>query len=216
MTRHSPVHSKLLTAAARTALSPLGLIQKGRSRIWLDDHQWWLCVVEFQPSSWARGSYLNVGCMWLWCVQDYISFDLGYRVEPFVEFRDEEQFETLAGNLINGAVQEVKRYRLMFPNVASVCNYYLSQEVEDGWPTYHAAVACGLANKPHAARAHFEKFMKVRASTGWLANAQEDANHLASLVDTGEFRDVIANRVRQTRKIQKLAVGTDINFGGSS
>jgi hypothetical protein len=31
-------------------------VQKGRSRIWLDDHGWWIAVVEFQPSDWARRS----------------------------------------------------------------------------------------------------------------------------------------------------------------
>jgi hypothetical protein len=41
-------------------LTPLGLTQRGRSRLWLDDHGWWLIVVEFQPSAWSRGSHLNV------------------------------------------------------------------------------------------------------------------------------------------------------------
>src|SRR5256885_11111558 len=54
-------HSKLITAAAREILRPLGLFQKGRSRVWLDDQGWWLGVVEFQPSDWSKGSYLNVG-----------------------------------------------------------------------------------------------------------------------------------------------------------
>lgn len=80
----------------------MGLSQKGRSRIWLDDQRWWLCVVEFQPSSWSRGSYLNVGCMWLWPVRDDISFDEGYRVEEFCEFRDEAQFEAAAGSTFSG------------------------------------------------------------------------------------------------------------------
>src|SRR5687767_4381931 len=81
MAEQTPIHSTLITAAAREILRPMGLFQKGRSRTWLDDQGWWVCVVEFQPSSWSRGSYLNVGCMWLWGVKDYISFDEGYRIE---------------------------------------------------------------------------------------------------------------------------------------
>jgi hypothetical protein len=30
-------HTKLLNAAAREVLAPLGAVQKGRSRTWLDD-----------------------------------------------------------------------------------------------------------------------------------------------------------------------------------
>lgn len=33
----APAHSRLITAAARTHLRPLGCVQKGRSRVWLDD-----------------------------------------------------------------------------------------------------------------------------------------------------------------------------------
>jgi hypothetical protein len=110
------VSLKVLTNAARKVLRPIGLVQIGRSRTWLADHGWWLCVVEFQPSSWSQGSYLNVGCMWLWCVKDYISFDEGYRVGPFSEFRDEPEFEVAADQMAESAAQEISRYRKLFPD----------------------------------------------------------------------------------------------------
>jgi hypothetical protein len=40
--------------------------QKGRSRLWYDDHQWRAYLIEFQPSAWSKGTYCNVGLMWLW------------------------------------------------------------------------------------------------------------------------------------------------------
>ena len=88
-------HSRLITAAAREVLRPLGLFQKGRSRTWLDDRGWWLGVVEFQPSSFSKGSYLNVGAMWLWHrTIKHIQFDVGHRVADvgYVEFESEAQF----------------------------------------------------------------------------------------------------------------------------
>jgi hypothetical protein len=78
LSRQHP-HTKLINAAARETFQPLGLVQKGRSRMWRDDRAWWLGIVEFQPSSWTRGSYLNVGVNWLWNVKDWHSFDFGYR-----------------------------------------------------------------------------------------------------------------------------------------
>ena len=80
MSRRHP-HTKLINAAARETLRPLGLVQEGRSRTWLDDRAWWLGIVEFQPSDWTRGSYLNVGVSWLWNVKDWQSFDYRHRVD---------------------------------------------------------------------------------------------------------------------------------------
>src|SRR4051794_39139422 len=104
-----PLHSKLLTAAAREVLGPMGLVQIGRSRIWLDDQTWWLCAVEFQPSSWSRGTYLNVGCCWLWHVKDYVSFDLGNRVADagYTAFKNEAQFAAAARKYAQRAAIEV-------------------------------------------------------------------------------------------------------------
>jgi hypothetical protein len=90
-------HARIITLAARTALRPLGLRQKGRSRLWIDDHGWWLVNVEFQPSSWRKGSYLNVGEQHLWCERDYFIFERHERPASgaaFIEFtNDETTFE---------------------------------------------------------------------------------------------------------------------------
>ncbi|MDG5809477.1 hypothetical protein P9869_44140 [Streptomyces ossamyceticus] len=48
MADRSPV-LRIITSAARESLKPLGLAQRGRSRLWIDDHGWWLGVVEFTP-----------------------------------------------------------------------------------------------------------------------------------------------------------------------
>ncbi len=104
-------HNKLIAQAARAVLGPMGLRQQGRSRIWLDDNGWWLGVVEFQPSSWSKGSYLNVGACWLWHpgAEPGISFDLGHRVEGHVPFRNEAQFQPQARRLADRAAEEIIR-----------------------------------------------------------------------------------------------------------
>ena len=63
MADRSPV-LRIITSAARESLKPLGLLQRGRSRLWIDDQGWWLGVVEFTPPRMA-GSGLQVGAMWL-------------------------------------------------------------------------------------------------------------------------------------------------------
>jgi hypothetical protein len=92
-------HEAIIRVAARAHLVPLGFKQKGRSRTWLRDHGWWLAVVEFQPSSWSKGSHLNVACMWLWHSQDHIAFHVCERLGRYAEFLDEANFASAADNL---------------------------------------------------------------------------------------------------------------------
>jgi hypothetical protein len=105
------VHARIVTSAARTALRPLGLQQKGRSRRWIDDDGWWLVNVEFQPSSWRKGSYLNVGEQHLWCERDYLVFERHERPaggKAFIEFTsDETAFEAAMTGLAERAVAAV-------------------------------------------------------------------------------------------------------------
>ena len=92
-------------------------MQKGRSRVWRDDRGWWLGIVEFQPSGWTRGSYLNVGVNWLWTVKDWHSFDFGYRVdetekgELFFEYENDEQFTPQARKLVVVAAERLADQR---------------------------------------------------------------------------------------------------------
>src|SRR5690349_2948991 len=111
------VHSKLITEAGRKILKPLGLTQKGRSRFWRDDRQWFITGDEFQSSDWSSGSYLNVGCNWLWQVRDYFAYDVGGRISSFVHFDNSEQFGVVAEAFAYKAAEEIKRYRKMFPDV---------------------------------------------------------------------------------------------------
>lgn len=72
MADRSPV-LRIITSAARESLKSLGLARRGRSRLWIDDHGWWLGVVEFTPPRTA-GSGLHVGAMWLWHDVDHLAF----------------------------------------------------------------------------------------------------------------------------------------------
>jgi len=110
-------HDKILQAVARTILRPHGLTQKGRSRTWLDDHGWWLIVVEFQPSAWSRGAYLNVGAMWLFHPQEHLSFHQGYRQDGHVEYRNDEQFTEAAKILCEQPWAKVLEFRSKYDSV---------------------------------------------------------------------------------------------------
>jgi len=149
--------SSILTRAARDVLGPIGLRQKGRSRLWIDDRDWWLVVVEFQPSSWSQGSYLNVAGMWLWTRAEHFHFDTpDSRMSEHVEFRDEAQFEPAARRLAELAAGRVRELRAQFSSPEAVAENQRSIHIGGGWPAYHAGVAAGLTGDVARARAAFD------------------------------------------------------------
>lgn len=105
------VHNKILKAAAREVLRPLGLQQEGRSRGWHDDGGWYVIGLEFQPSNWTKGSYLNVAVQWLWYPRDFFCMDLGGREIGFIEFENETQFRSASLELAQLAAKRVLEHR---------------------------------------------------------------------------------------------------------
>src|SRR2546430_15905825 len=155
--------TRLLTRAARETLHPLGLRQRGRSRTWIDDRSWWLIVVEFQPSSWGLGSYLNVGVNWLWWAKDHISFDEGYRVRwatnpvrlddtarhtaDYLAYRTDEQFASEIRGVCAVAVQRVNQLRERFVDIDAVARHLNANTADDDrcWRAHHPRIPPGPA-----------------------------------------------------------------------
>lgn len=156
-------YDQLIANAAKVTLGPLGLRRKGRSRLWVGDHGWWLAVVEFQPSGFQKGSYLNVAAHWLWSAQGYISFDFGggadggSRIADFEAYKPDESFDSAANRLATAAAAAVRQLAYLFTSIAATADLLLARAATSpargSWPTYHAGVAAGLAGRPGEASA---------------------------------------------------------------
>jgi hypothetical protein len=209
-------HTKQITAAARDVLGPRGLVQKGRSRTWLDDRGWWLGVVEFQPSSWSRGSYLNVGVNFLWDPKGYLSFDVGGRVRlrngchgtEYVEFEDEEQFAPLTRVLVTVALEKIVEYRSLFPTPGAAAEFLASSAATDDVHTLaHAGIAFGWTGDVTRARRQFDRLLKSlrHPEPGWETDLRERATELASLVtDPAAFQHRVEQEIANGRAQLKL------------
>src|SRR5262245_59350224 len=118
-------HNRVIDAEARQILKPLGLARKGKSRVWLDDHGWWLIQVEFQPGAWSRGSYLNVGVNWMLYEGSMGAFHVGSRVDvPFISAAGNEHFAEDARNLALRAKEEVAALRSRFFGLKAAVGHY--------------------------------------------------------------------------------------------
>jgi hypothetical protein len=222
-----PPHTKLLNAAAREVLGPLGIKQSGRSRMWLDDRGWWVGVIEFQPSSWSRGSYLNVGVNWLWQAGEDaadLAFHFGGRVDApgggeFIAYESDEQFAPLARKLAMAAAERAQHYRALFQTIeatAGVLKRYVRQQ--SILESIDTGIALGLVGDAGAARRMISRYIDYHESgedLEWQTEIDEirydRARQLKELVsDAGSFRERIRKDIEQARS--KLRLDPDVEL----
>ncbi|MEU6867042.1 hypothetical protein ABZ924_27960 [Streptomyces sp. NPDC046876] len=206
MADRSPVH-RIITSAARDSLKPLGLAQRGRSRLWIDDHEWWLGVVEFTPPR-TVGSGLYVGAMWLWHDVDHLAFHVdAVRTGPEL-FRTEEQFTLVAVELSRQAAANVTALREKFPALPDVARYLTSRPVRRGflWDSFDAGITAALVGDPDTARDHFERVLREDPLAPWMVEAQEKVRELHTIAAD---RDAVTAWVTQAVNSCRSKLGLD-------
>ncbi|MFK0288436.1 hypothetical protein ACIQVL_49375 [Streptomyces sp. NPDC090499] len=200
MADRSPV-LRIITSAARDSLKPLGLAQRGRSRLWIDDHGWWLGVVEFTPSRIA-GSGLHVGAMWLWHDVDHLAFHVDAVRVGSELFRTEDQFTRLALDLSQQAAANVTALRERFPTLSDAARHLTSRPVRRGflWDNFDSGIAAALARDPDMARDHFQQVLREVALAPWMVDAQKKARELHAIAaDRDAVSDWVTRAVDSCR-----------------
>jgi hypothetical protein len=193
----------------RDVLRPLGLHQKGQSRLWIDDHGWWLIVVEFQPSAWSQGSYLNVAPMWLWKRSEHYSFDTeGARAHEHIEFRDETQFAAAAQQLAELAKSRVLELREQFPTLDAVAKHLRATRItHGGWREYDAGVVAALTGDATRARTCFDAILsadRTHDSDFWKDMRRQVSELRDRCDDRNAVRQWASGVVADSRRLLKL------------
>jgi hypothetical protein len=190
-------HSRLIAAAAKSALIPLGFKRRGQSRLYIADNRFWITKIEFQPSSFSKGSYLNCYAHWLWGANDH-SFDYGGRVNGFVRFENAEQFGPEIAKLAADAAEAARKLLSELSSIETVATALAAYEVGlaasgrgGSWPAFNAAIANTLAENRQTA---FEMFIRAEATPG-------DAAWTKILRDTSsEFGRLLQSEPTQLRR----------------
>lgn len=203
----APSHIKIINKAARQVFKEYGIVQKGQSRIWLDDQYWFTTLIEFQPSNGQQGTYLNVGVNFHWYEKDYFSFDLGNRESKFIEYKNDVQFETEMGSLMDLAIKRVitLRKKLNVLKVArnTIINHKFASD--NLWGNYHRAVIYGLENNPKKANKYLDLILKSKMEFEWQMELQQKAEELKiHLPNISDFKENIDSIIVRTRKEKKL------------
>lgn len=200
-------HARLIAKAARAALVPLGFKQRGRSRLWYCDHGWWAEIIEFQPSAWSKGSYLNVAAMWMWQPGGHWAFNESRRVDAFCEYQDEAQFSAAMTRLATLGASETLKQRQQFDSIDTAARYVIQESTPCFWQRYHAAVFASISGDRQTARIFLEAVLAEPAVTPWMTEVHAKAIHLSEhLSSIEDARALVAEDVRQTRAQLSLAV----------
>lgn len=199
---------RLIAAAAKAALLPLGCQRIGRSRSWISDERYWLIVIEFQPSSWQKGSYLNVGAMWLWRAREEHAFHVGYRIADFAPYYNPEQFSSTATVLATQAAEEVLRLREQFKSIHHVYRYLVDHTPETRPDIFHAAIAAGLVRDFDTASRLFQKYADIPThGYDWVIELNAKIAKLAAQLDRPElFRRSVLEVIQECRSLIQLPV----------
>jgi hypothetical protein len=179
-------------------------VRKGQSRIWRSDHRYWAIDVEFQPSGWQKGTYLNIFVAWLWNVTH--GYDFAYRAGSFIPFETPEQFTPPIKELAEIAATEVLKVRKKFRSFSDISDYIKANNRRAPWPGFDAAIVCGLAGHSVSARQYFDEVEAWDTDKSpWRARAKIDANKLEALLGRPErFREAVAECIARRRLLMRL------------
>jgi hypothetical protein len=210
-------HNRDIRDAAREILGPLGCVQKGRSRVWYDDQKWWVGRIEFQPSGFSKGSYLNVGAGFLWWEKDHVSFDDFAGDRPWHGAVPGESFADKARDLALRARVAVLELRTRHSRVAKSAAWLDAQERLSNWGHFHAAVAFGISGMLDAARAHFNEAIVPDNGIDWITALNRSCATLANLVaDHDAFVSHVLESINRTRTRMGLSIIHPIDLIGSN
>lgn len=207
----SDVHSRIIAAAAKTELAPIGFRRKGQTRLWLADHGWWLNVVEFTPSRWSKSVSLMNGAHWLWVGNGFMSFNEAVASNRHADFHTEDQFRAEASDIAKLARSTALEVEAKFPSLAAVADFAVNRAKSspDRMGTsvwgYEAGIASALLGKFSDAR----NFLQGLDDERFI----ERAAPLLPLLDRPEaFRRKVNDMIAQQRATLKLATLMDEPF----
>ncbi len=202
-------HNKLLKKIAKERLKSYGIFQHGQSRTFLYDRGWFTIVIEFQPSSWSKGTYLNIGVDFNFYPRDYFAFGYGYRENGFEGFKDEEQFNKLVNELCELTIKRVQELEQKFIDVWTALKTADKEKADDTWRIYEVAVLNILTSNFDKARKQLSQVSKSKCEYDWEIERKKVADELIDWLQERPIDlDKIENLINRTRQLKKLPIVT--------
>jgi len=176
--------------------------------------------IEFQPSGFEKGSYLNVGAQWLWRPFPSFAFEYGDPIrvrlmsdknpDQFVSFESQEQFGTTVRNLARAGAAQITNLRASFATVDASLRAWRREKDRFA---YHLGVAYGLTNRAREAREHFGAARVKDPEHEWQRADNRMIDELNELVgDSEAFRARITKIIQNERDTLKLVRAPNLDL----
>lgn len=159
-------HNRIIAAAARAELSPLGFKRNGRSRLWLLDHGHWLNIVGFVPSPWSISVDLDNAAHWIWAGHGFMSHDCGVRGSR-ADFETEEQFSSTLADIAREAAAKALEIEEKFSSFEKTASFAIDRARDDermgpSWFGYQAGLAAGILGEMDLAESFLRRISDYR------------------------------------------------------
>ncbi len=197
---------KLIKRIAKEKFNGLGIKQKGHSGLWYYNVDYYLILIEFQPSSGDNGTYLNVGVDFLWYPKDFFGFQFGYRLSNFRRFIDEKQFENEVEELCDLAISKVDHYKNMFRDRNLVADKLLEihKDKSNDWERFAIGLSFALAGQNSKAIDYLKKLTGDNYEQDWEFERSRIATDYIKAIETGTFSTFLADTVDTTMKLMRV------------
>lgn len=198
--------NKIIKHIAKEKFSGLGLRQKGQSRLWYFSGDYHLVLVEFQPSSWDKGTYLNVGLDFNWYPKDYFAFEFSYRLSDFKKSVDEKQFEIEVKRLCDLAKERLITFKDIFSDKKSAADKLLKfhKDKANDWEKFNIGVLFGLGGHDKKAIEYLKTVSGNRYSLDWEIERATIARDYIKAIESGNLLTKLDEVVERTKKLKKV------------
>jgi hypothetical protein len=198
-------HNKLIAQKAKQALKPLGFIRSGKSRIWYKDNGWWAIVVEFQPSSFSKGTYVNVSVTHFLYESAGWSFHVPNRLNGFASAEDDLDFDEKVEAMAYKAASLSKSLLEKYSNIDAFIDWYSNEDRRWIWEEYYSGVFKSFVGDYEGAKKHFQIIEGNDYEYTWEKAVKCRAiDLLALLPDEKSYMSCITGIVLRTRNIMVL------------
>jgi hypothetical protein len=199
-------HNKLLKKTAKERLTPFGITQKGSSRTFLFDNDWRTIIIEFQPSSYSKGSYLNIGLDFNFYPRDHFAFTYGYREKGFEEANSETAFVKTINDYRDLTITKVDILKVKFKDIWTAANTFKKHVGNDPWNKFDLAILYGLTGKLSDSKKLLLDIKKQKCEYDYEFKRQQFVTEILPWLDNDEtFLIKIKELINQTRQLKNLS-----------
>jgi Domain of unknown function (DUF4304) len=198
-------HNKLIKKIAKERLKPHGIFQQGKSRTFLYDNGWYIIVIEFQPSSWSKGTFLNIGVDFNFYPRDYLAFSYGYREKDFVELKTQQHFESVIHQMCDLILLKVNELNYKFRDIGSSINTLDKDTLKDTWRLFNLSILKVISNDFEGSKKLLEMVCLDKCDRDWEFERKKVATEILSwMSDDTILFDKLKELINTTRGLKKL------------